>query len=117
MTMVQMVLPMPPSINHYYGSGKNGIRYLKKPAKVFRHEVAVIAHKGSSRGVFGNARLAMRVDLHFGNGGDLDNRLKGLLDALEYAEVFENDRQIDDLRIVRGHRVVGGRCEVKIWEL
>ena len=118
MSEVKLTLPMPPTINHYYGyNRKTGGRYLKKRAKVFRHEVAVLAHQQGGRGAFGKYKLVMRVDLYFPAGGDLDNRMKGLLDALEYAEVFDNDRQIDDLRIVRGHRVKGGRCDVTIWRI
>lgn len=115
---VDLVLPMPPTVNNYYGIVKGtSQRYLMRAAKLFRHEVALIVDKAERRGFFGDAKLAMRVDLHFARDGDVDNRLKPLLDALEYADLFGNDRRIDDLRVVRGHRVKGGRCLVTIWRL
>lgn len=115
---LKLELPAPPTINHYYGRSRNSRAfYLTKGAKIYRHEVAVLVNNAGVRGRFGRGRIAVRVDLHLSHGGDLDNRLKPLLDALEYAEVFTNDRQIDDLRVVRGHPVVGGRCTVQIWRL
>lgn len=118
MNEVKLTLPVPPTINHYYGVNKHsGGRYLKKRAKVYRHEVALLVHAAGFRGAFGKDKLVMRIDLYLPAGGDLDNRLKSLLDALEYAELFENDSQIDDLRVVRGHKVKGGRCDVLIWRI
>lgn len=112
---VKLTLPMPPTINHYYGQTKTGLKYLTKKAKGFRHDVAIIVNNAGYRGHFQKKRLAVRVDLHFSSGGDVDNRSKPLLDALEHADLFVNDRQVDDLRLVRGHRVSGGRCVVTIW--
>lgn len=115
---VELTLPMPPTVNNYYGivPGTQK-RYLTKKAKAFRHDVAIIVAQEGLRGHFGKAKLAMRVDLNFAAAGDCDNRNKPLLDALEEAFLYENDRQIKDLRIVIGHQVKGGRCKVTIWEM
>lgn len=113
----KLTLPMPPTVNHYYGRSKTGIPYLTKKAKGYRHDVAVIVNNEGHRGKFGRQRLGVCVTLFFASGGDIDNRMKPLLDALEEANLFHNDRQIDDLRIIRGHRVKGGRCEVTIWRM
>jgi dynein heavy chain len=43
-----------------------------------------------------------------------DNLLKGLLDSLQHAGVYESDSQIDDLRIVRGPVIRGGAVIVQI---
>lgn len=117
---VALTLPIPPSINHYYGANVNGsrrvVRYIKPAGKIFRKEVIVAASE--YRGVFGGEdRLALRALLFLPAGGDLDNRAKPLLDALQHAGVFPNDSQIDELHIKRGYRVRGGRCEVTIWRL
>ena len=43
---------------------------------------------------------------------DLDNLPKGILDALTNAGVWNDDSQIDDLRITRGAIVKGGLIEM-----
>ncbi len=45
---------------------------------------------------------------------DLDNILKSLLDALTYAGIWEDDSQIDDLRIYRS--TIGGMVKVRVYE-
>ncbi len=48
---------------------------------------------------------------------DLDNLLKGPLDALEHAGVYLDDGQIDRLEIERGDVMRGGRVVVRIEEM
>lgn len=113
---MQVRLPYPPSINDYYGrSRKTGAVYLKKQARAFRKIVAQLLY-GKRR--FGSARLAIRVDLFPPrNVGDIDNPIKPLLDALEHAGTYDNDKQVKDLRIVWGHPVKDGAVEVRLWEI
>ena len=48
---------------------------------------------------------------------DLDNRLKGLFDALQDAGVFEDDSQFDKIEIARGSIKSGGGCTIVIATL
>ncbi|EOT9064066.1 nuclease domain-containing protein [Escherichia coli] len=48
---------------------------------------------------------------------NLDNILKGLLDSLIHAGFAEDDEQFDDIRVIRGVKVPGGRLGIKITEL
>ena len=48
---------------------------------------------------------------------DLDNLLKGVLDAMTHAHVWIDDSQIDDLRIVRDEVMPGGRLIVTVREV
>lgn len=48
---------------------------------------------------------------------DLDNLLKGILDGLQYAGLYEDDCQVDDLRISRGKIVQDGLIDVIAQEL
>lgn len=109
-------LPFPPTINHYYGRDRrNGHAYLTKRAHVFRKQVALVV---ASEPKFGTAKLAILVEAYPPRDvGDIDNLLKPLLDALEHAGVFTNDKQVDDLRITRKHPVSAGAVEVQIWEI
>ena len=45
---------------------------------------------------------------------DLDNVLKALLDALQHAGCYDDDSQLDDIRIVRCEVRKGGSCVVVI---
>ena len=45
---------------------------------------------------------------------DIDNRIKCVLDSLQEAGVFDDDFHIDDLHIMRGEQVQGGRMLVTI---
>jgi len=45
---------------------------------------------------------------------DLDNYLKGVLDALTHVGIWEDDSQIDELTIKRGIIVKGGYVDVSI---
>ncbi|HFI7348994.1 TPA: RusA family crossover junction endodeoxyribonuclease [Escherichia coli] len=48
---------------------------------------------------------------------DLDNILKAPLDALTHAGLLIDDEQFDEINIVRGLPVPGGRLGIKITEL
>ena len=113
--MITLELPVPPTINHYYG--RNGVRtFLTKSCKVFRHMVATAVNDAGHRGYFGEQRLAMDITLHLpSRRGDIDNRIKPLLDALEHANLFDNDRQVDSLKIHRGECEKPGKCVVRVW--
>ena len=76
------------------------------------------------RAITGPIRLEAIVTRPDRRRRDVDNLLKSLLDALDHAEVYEDDSQIQDLRI--GWRcdenqqpviVAGGLCEVSIWRI
>ena len=114
--MITLELPIPPSVNHYYG--RRGVQnYLAKSGKVFRHMVATAVNEAGYRGYFGDKRLVIDAVLHLpSRAGDIDNRLKPLLDALEKAELFDNDRQVDSLKVKRGEREKPGKCVVRVWE-
>ncbi|EMR9925752.1 RusA family crossover junction endodeoxyribonuclease, partial [Escherichia coli] len=48
---------------------------------------------------------------------DLDNILKAPLDALTHAGLIIDDEQFDEVNIMRGQVIPGGRLGIKITEL
>lgn len=109
-----LTLPIPPTINHYWG--RSGHRsFLSKKALEFREKVvnAVIDSKHPG---FGNARLFLHMTVHFATKGraDIDNRCKAGIDALMHAGLFNDDSQIDEILIKRGEVIKGGKCVVFI---
>ncbi len=120
MNEITLELPVPPTINHYYGY-RNGLvtgKYITPEGKAFRHHVALEVMIAKARDKFGTRRVGIAVLVNLNSrAGDIDNRIKPLFDALERAAVFDNDRQIDEFHVKRGKVIKGGRCVVCIWTL
>lgn len=133
MADINLTLPYPPSVNHYWGHKAVRsrhtrrwvvLKYLSSRAKSFRLAVqsGVIAQLGVPPKL--TARLAIIVYEHYGprdekneHSGpaqDIDNCLKPLFDAMEHAGVYRNDSQIDELLVVKKRRAAIGRVEVCI---
>ena len=113
-----LVLPWPPSTNKYWRPPGNKL-VLTKEARDFRADaLADILEQGSPR--LGNARLKLTVTVNPPDRRkrDLDNfGGKAILDALAFARVFDNDEQVDDLRIIRGEVRKPGQVIVKLEAL
>jgi crossover junction endodeoxyribonuclease RusA len=116
MTEIALILPLPPSVNSYWGFAGSR-RFLTLSAREFKKEVAHIASQQHIN--FGNKRLSLTVTLHFKDRrkSDIDNRIKSLLDALMQAGLFDDDSQIDELHVYRGEIIKQGKALVRIFEL
>lgn len=129
---ITLTLPYPPSVNHYWEhkavrSRKTRrwqvIKYLSTRAKHFRADVQGSVYEQLGIPPKLKGRLAVIVNQHYGPKAgsehtgvaqDIDNCLKSLFDALEAAQVYINDSQIDELLVVRKRRAAIGRVEVII---
>jgi crossover junction endodeoxyribonuclease RusA len=116
MKTIKLTLPYPPTVNHYWGQ-VGSKKFLGKKGKEFRKAVFLCAYN-ERKGAL-NERLHMEVYLYPPDNRkrDVDNILKPLLDALEHANVYENDSQIDKLCVTRMDVTKGGSCEVVISQL
>ncbi len=110
-------LPWPPTLNTYWRRvGTKTV--LSRKAREFRGQVAAAcAMQQAPR--LGSARVRLTITAHPPDrrARDLDNLNKGVLDALAHARVFNDDAQVDDLRIVRANPCPGGRLTVHIEEM
>jgi crossover junction endodeoxyribonuclease RusA len=111
--MITLTLPLGPSVNHYFA--RNGNRtYLPAKVKTYRQEVAEIVASAGHATLDG--RLCMFATIHPRSRvrTDLDNRLKGLQDALTHAGLWLDDEQLDEVHLIRGEVIKGGRVVIVV---
>lgn len=118
--MIEIELPFPPSLNAYYRHPSRGPlagrHLISAKGREYRSEVIsrIAPLNYSARG-----RLAVVITCHAPDKRrrDLDNLVKGLNDALTHAGLWADDEQIDDLRIIRGANISGGKVVVSVREI
>lgn len=94
-------LPWPPSVNHYWNHWR-GRATISEQGRDFRAQVmASILQDGRPRKMMGRLSVILEVHPPDKRKRDLDNLQKGILDALAHAGVYEDDSQIDDIRVKR----------------
>ncbi|HWT40943.1 MAG TPA: RusA family crossover junction endodeoxyribonuclease [Dongiaceae bacterium] len=115
--MISLTLPLPPTINHYYGQRPRGGRYIKPAGQAFRQEVAEIVAQAGYKTIEGRVSLFVAIYPADRRRQDIDNRAKSLQDALTSAGVWLDDEQIDELHMVRKEVIKGGQVKVVITAL
>ena len=113
--MLTLELPMPPSVNHYWHQ-RGHSRFLSKRAKVFREHVGLLVRVQRRATLTGPLHLELDIHPPDRRRHDLDNCCKAMLDALQHAEVYEDDHQISRLLIQRCECVPGGKAVVRVKE-
>lgn len=113
--MIQLQLPWPPSLNHYYRRVGNRT-LISKPGRQYRHAVVGQLRPHFGEPLRGRLQVTMYAHPPDRRRRDLDNVQKALLDALQHAGVYADDSQIDSLSITRCNPVPDGRMLVNILE-
>jgi crossover junction endodeoxyribonuclease RusA len=118
--MIEVTLPWPPSINHYFGYA-GGRVYLKQKGRDYRKAVQeqIELQLDDLKTITEPCKVKIEAWMPDRRIRDIDNICKALLDALTKAGVWEDDTLIDDLRIYRardesGNLLIGGMVKVKI---
>jgi crossover junction endodeoxyribonuclease RusA len=109
---IEIVLPWPPSVNAMWRTPRSGPlagrTMLSEDGRKYRRAVAdaVLLQR---RPNLGAARVAIDIEVRMPDKRrrDLDNLPKAVLDGLTHAGVWEDDNQIDDLRVWRSPRMGG----------
>lgn len=106
--LAALQLPFPPTVNTYWRSvWKPGWRHprvlISERGRNYRDYVAAEVWKqlGGKLMLKGPLRVTLAVTMPDNRKRDLDNLLKGPLDAMEGAGVYVDDNQIHDLRITK----------------
>ena len=112
--MVLLNLPYPPSINNYWiASGHR--RFVSQRGRDFKKAVMLFCVEWRVP-KFGDKPMWVDIILRPANKRlmDIDNCIKPILDALQDAGVFNNDVQVQWVRIERGLPMKGGGCTVML---
>lgn len=117
-----MTLPWPPSVNHYWRSivVRGSVRtLLSARGRSYRSAALAELMRCRASGLRLGRSMGVRIDVYPPDRRrrDLDNLPKAILDALTHAAVWDDDSQVDDLRIVRKAVCKGGRIEIEIEDI
>lgn len=112
-----LTLPFPPSANRYWRNVK-GRMVKSAEARAYRDEAGFLTlqqtyqTEGRGKPLTGNVKVVMDF-YRPARRGDLDNRIKVLLDSLQ-GIAFENDSQITEIHARRFEDKVNPRVQVSI---
>jgi crossover junction endodeoxyribonuclease RusA len=133
--MLELCLPWPPTMNHYWvpqaTRRTSGGRVAPGPARIVladagrKYRTAIVASARKAIGDRGGVcvfapsqRLRVAAELcppeSLVAAWDIGNREKGLMDGLTHARVWHDDSQIDDLHLFRGLATKNGEARVLI---
>ena len=111
--MVELELPYPPSVNHYWR--RVGPRTLiSRGGRAFRATVCAILAAQGIQPLEGP--LEVEIDLYPPDRRrrDVDNTQKALLDALEHGGLFLDDSQVVHLNTWKREPIEGGKSFVRV---
>lgn len=110
-----LLLHMPPSANRYWRVGKQGRLYVSDEAQAYKDDAAMLARsQGLKEPLEGDVAISCRF-FRARRSGDLDNRLKVLIDALK-GVAYHDDKQITEIHAYRFDDAKNPRVEIEIAE-
>ena len=119
---MRLELPWPPSTNTYWRHVGSRV-LLSKDGRDYRKHVGWIALESRLAGIIPKLPMQDRLKVTIlasppdRRRRDLDNILKSLLDTLTFVGVWEDDSQIDDLRVIRGIPSFAGSVVVTVEKI
>ena len=115
MASMSFSLPYPPSVNTYWRNNR-GRTHISNKGRQYRQDVtlALLEQFGAQwlndNLITGRVRLSIVACCPDRRRRDIDNIIKATLDAITHAELWQDDCQVDDLRVWRGPVISPGGC-------
>ncbi len=110
---MNLSLPWPPTANTYWRR-KGSQYFISRKGIDYRKEVIIrVAREPFKFNKTDRLRMTIEAFPPDRRRRDLDNICKALLDSLQWANVYDDDSQIDEL-IIRRMPVIGGKVIVEI---
>jgi len=114
MNALEVLLPWPPSVNHYWAARGRG-RYLSPRAQAWHREAwAVLRAQKNGGPIKGPVAVTLVLHPPDRRRRDVDNVLKAVLDALVKGGVLRDDSQVEELHVVRRAPSPGGSVWLKV---
>lgn len=110
---MDLVLPWPPSVNGYWRTFRNR-QIISKRGREFREEAVGIIKGYGYEMIDYPVSMVIHLFPPTKRAFDLDNFSKGILDAMQHAELLEDDHLIHHLTLIKGEKDPPGRAEVDI---
>ena len=109
-----LVLPFPPSVNTYWRNFR-GRMVLSEKGRAYKQAIAEYVSENNVP-KYGEQKLKITMILQPRDKRkiDIDNRIKCVLDSLQDAGVFDDDFHVDELHVMRGEQVKGGKLLLTI---
>lgn len=106
-----VMLPPPPSVNRSFANAKKG-RVKTDVYRVWRDAAAwsIVAEVPAAQRITGP--FAISINLPISMKGDIDNRVKGIIDALVASQRVDDDRFMDELHVIR--RAEGSKAVIVV---
>lgn len=111
---MSLILPYPPSVNHYWMRNRNGSVRISERGLSYRKEVWAICRSNLVKALAGPVAVRIEVLPPDARRRDLDNILKAILDALQHGGAYLDDSQISHLEIIRYAKRKGGAVWVTL---
>jgi Holliday junction resolvase RusA-like endonuclease len=111
--MLEVELPYPPSINHYWRRVGHAT-LISREGRRFRASVVAILAALRPEPLAGDLAVEVEVYPPDNRRRDIDNVQKALLDALQHGGAYADDSQVVRLTITKCSPVAGGKTIVRI---
>lgn len=109
-------LPFPPSINHYWRTFR-GRHVISSEGKRYAVDIQAALLSVGWRRMGGRLGMEIEAVMPDRRRRDIDNSLKVLIDSMTKAGAWDDDEQIDDLRIRRVGVESPGRVIVTVKKI
>ena len=114
--MIELELPYPPSVNHYYRRvGRKTLISLE--GRLYREKVCRILAELGIRPLTGDLEVWIVLNPPDKRRRDCDNILKSTLDSLQHGGAYYDDGQIKSLHVKMKKPIPDGRMVARIQRL
>ena len=113
---VKLVLPHPPSVNHYWRHFR-GHTVISRDGRAYRDSVWAILRQHRIRRLDGRLAVGTLWSPPDKRRRDIDNIGKALFDALAFGGLYADDEQIDRTATARVEPCNGGKVELIAYSI